>query len=85
VQNMAPGNHVKESAVRSLITIGCRDNAKPKSIDPNAIRLLTALTNALTTETLFRAAQHARREGRSLVTLSDLQHTLPSIMLDFSA
>ncbi|VDO24309.1 unnamed protein product [Haemonchus placei] len=49
VQNMAPGNHVKESAVRSLITIGCRDNAKPKSIDPKAIRLLTALTNALTT------------------------------------
>ncbi|KAK6059860.1 prefoldin subunit [Cooperia oncophora] len=50
---MVASNHIKESAVRSLITIGCRGKVKPKSIDPNTIRLMTALTNALATVILF--------------------------------
>ncbi|WKY03471.1 hypothetical protein Q1695_004880 [Nippostrongylus brasiliensis] len=78
-------NHVKESAVRSLITVGCRGRAKPKSVDADALRLLTALANALTSEALLRAAEHARSEGRSKVTLGDLQQVLPGILLDFSA
>ncbi|EYB91109.1 hypothetical protein Y032_0210g2135 [Ancylostoma ceylanicum] len=81
---MVATNHVKESAVRSLITVGCRGKTKPKSMDANAVRLLTALTNVLASETLLRAAQYAQREGRTMVVATDFQRVLPSILLDFS-
>ncbi|KAE9421425.1 hypothetical protein Angca_001947 [Angiostrongylus cantonensis] len=81
---MVAANYIKESAVRSLITIGCRGKTKPKSVDSNALRLLTTLTSTLTLETLLRAAHCAKAEGRSAVTLDDFRRVLPSILLDFS-
>ncbi|KAJ1352861.1 hypothetical protein KIN20_009345 [Parelaphostrongylus tenuis] len=81
---MVAANHIKESAVRSLITIGCRGKTKPKSVDPNALRLLTTLTNVLTSEILLRAANSAKASGRSTVTLDDFRRVLPGVLLDFS-
>ncbi|ETN71604.1 hypothetical protein RB195_001415 [Necator americanus] len=81
---MVATNHVKESAVRSLITIGSRGKKKPTSVDANALRLLTALANILASETLLRAAQSARRDGRSTVVAADFLRVFPSILLDLS-
>ncbi|VDM71329.1 unnamed protein product [Strongylus vulgaris] len=80
---MVTTDRIKESAVRSLITIGSRGD-RGVSLDASALRLLTALANALVLETLLRAAQYTQLDGRSTVVATDFQRILPSILLDFS-
>ncbi|VDM81517.1 unnamed protein product [Strongylus vulgaris] len=80
---MVTTDRIKESAVRSLITIGSRGD-RGVLLDANALRLLTALANALVLETLLRAAQYTQLDGRSTVVATDFQRILPSILLDFS-
>ncbi|CAJ0600838.1 unnamed protein product [Cylicocyclus nassatus] len=80
---MVATSHIKESAIRSLITIGSRGKRK-LTLDANALRLLTALANALASETLLRAAQRGQQDGHSVVVAADLLRILPSVLLDFA-
>ncbi|CAH1979676.1 unnamed protein product [Acanthoscelides obtectus] len=67
--------------IKDVIKTQCT-NPKNKITD-EAVELVSEIAKALVVEASLRAAKVASNENRTLVTLEDIEGTLPQLILDF--